>query len=930
MLHGTRRVRLESGGAIDRGRKISFRFDGRAYTGFAGDTLASALLANGVRLVGRSFKYHRPRGILSAGSEEPNALVELRRGPWREPNTRATMVEIFEGLEAWSQNRFPSLKFDVMAVNNMVSPLFAAGFYYKTFMWPASFWEKVYEPLIRRAAGLGRAAGLDDPDSYEQVNAFCDVLVVGAGAAGRAAAAEAVAAGKLVVVCDERAPGGDVAGARYLPRTTVFGVYDGGTYGAVERVTDHLPSAAGPRQRLWRIVAKNCVLASGAIERPIVFANNDLPGVMLAGAVEIFATRYGVAAGQRVLVFGNHDGVGSVVAALVAAGVRVVGIVDPRTKLPSELLELAVGAGIPVFSGSSVRRAVGRLGVEGAEIVDRYGGVTVVACDVVAMSGGWNPAVHLTSHLDGKPVWDESIAAFVPGALPTGMSAVGTAAGEGINGNILPLWKVEGRGKAFVDFQNDVTATDVTLAKQEGFAAIEHLKRYTTLGMATDQGKTANVNGLALMAAATGKSIPETGTTRFRPPYTPVAIGVLAGAHRGKQFRPTRTTPTHDWAAGHGAVFVETGLWLRAQYFPKAGEDWLAAASREVAAVRAGVGVCDVTTLGKIDVQGKDAAAFLDRVYANRMSTLAVGRVRYGVMLREDGFVMDDGTCARLADSHFVVTTTTANAAKVFQHMEFCRQWLWPAFDVALISVTDQWAQLAMGGPRSREVLAKIVDAPFDISNAAFPYMEAGALTVCGGVKARLFRLSFSGEPAYEIAVPARFGAALARALMAAGAEYGIVPYGTEALGVMRIEKGHPAGAELNGQTTAHDLGIGALLSGKKDFVGRAMAGRAALTDQARPSLVGLRPVGEGVRLRAGSHLLRTDVATVAANDEGYVTSAAYSPTFGHWIALALLANGPARIGEKIRVYDPVRNGDAVAEIVAPVFYDPAGGKLRA
>ncbi len=929
-LRGMWPVRLDSGGEIDRRTRISFQFDGREVFGFAGDTLASALLANGVRLAGRSFKYHRPRGILSAGPEEPNALVELRRGAWREPNTRATMVEIFEGLEAWSQNRFPSLRFDVMAVNNLVSPLFAAGFYYKTFMWPASFWEKVYEPLIRRAAGLGRAAGHADPDSYEQVNEFCDLLVVGAGAAGRAAAAQGVAAGQRVVICDERAPGDDVPGAKYLPRTTVFGVYDGGTYGAVERVTDHLPSAAGPRQRLWRIVAQNCVLASGAIERPVVFANNDLPGVMLAGAVETYVTQYGVAAGRRVLVFANHDGAASVVAALAAAGVRLAGIVDPRAKLPTALLEVAVAAGIPVFAGASVRRAVGRLGVEGAEIVDRHGGVMTVACDVIAMSGGWNPAVHLTSHLDGKPVWNDAIAAFVPGALPPGMRVVGAAAGEGINGNLMPLWHVDGPGKAFVDFQNDVTAKDITLARQEGFAAVEHLKRYTTLGMATDQGKTANVNGLALLAAATGKSIAETGTTRFRPPYTPVAIGVLAGAHRGKHFRPTRYTPTHDWAAARGAVFVETGLWLRAQYFPKPGEDWLAATSREVAAVRGGVGLCDVTTLGKIDVQGKDAAAFLDFVYANRMSTLPVGRVRYGLMLREDGFVMDDGTCARLADSHFLVTTTTANAAKVFQHMEFCRQWLRPALDVALISVTDQWGQLAVAGPRSRDVLAKIVDPTFDISNAAFPYLEAGAVTMCGGVQARLFRLSFSGELAYEIAVPARFAAAVAEALMMAGAEYGIVPYGTEALGVMRIEKGHPAGNELNGQTAAHDLGMGGLLSTKKDFVGRAMAGRPALTDAGRPSLVGLRPVDKAARLRAGSHLLRPGAAAIAANDEGHVTSAAYSPILGHWIALALLANGPARLGETIRVYDPVRNGDAQAEIVSPVFYDPDEEKLRA
>ncbi len=924
-------MRLASGGVIDRDRPLAFTFDGVRHAGFAGDTLASALLANGVRLVGRSFKYHRPRGILSAGSEEPNALVELRGGAFSEPNTRATMVELFPGLEARSQNRFPSLKYDLLSVNSLLSPFFAAGFYYKTFMWPAAFWEKVYEPAIRRAAGLGRLSGLADPDCYEHETVFCDVLVIGAGVFGRAAAVAAAAAGKRVVICDERAHGEDVAGVKNLPRTTVFGVYNGGTYGAVERLTDHLAAPAGPRQRYWKIVAGRCILASGAIERPIVFANNDLPGVMLAGAVEVFVRRYAVAPGRRVVVFGNHDGVASVLAALIEAGVGVAAVVDARAEMPAALREMAMGAGIPVFSAAVVRKAIGYSGVTGVEIVDRAGGVTKLACDVVAMSGGWNPAVHLTSHLDGRPVWDEKILAFVAGEkLPAGMQVVGAAAGVGINENIAPLWEVAGAGKKFVDFQNDVTADDVRLAKQEGFVAVEHLKRYTTLGMATDQGKTANVNGLALMAAATGKGISETGTTRFRPPYTPVAIGALAGAHRGKHFKPTRKTPTHDWAAGKGAIFVETGLWLRAQYFPKPGEDWLAAASREVAAVRGGVGFCDVTTLGKIDIFGPDAAKFLECVYANSWTNLPVGRARYGLMLREDGFVMDDGTTARLGEAHFLMTTTTANAAKVFQHLEFCHQWLWPALRVSMISVTDQWAQIAVAGPCARKTLAKIVDAPFDISNEAFPYMAAGALTVCGGVKARLFRLSFSGELAYEIAVPARFGHALAEALMAAGREFGIVPYGTEALGVMRIEKGHPAGNELNGQTTAHDLGFAKLLSRKKDFVGRAMAARPALCDPARPALVGLKPVESSDRLRAGSHLLPVGAEAVAANDAGYVTSAAYSPTLGHWIALALLANGPARMGEQIRVYDPVRNGDVLAEVVAPVFYDPEGQKLHA
>ncbi|HQU05394.1 MAG TPA: 2Fe-2S iron-sulfur cluster-binding protein, partial [Acidocella sp.] len=635
-------MRLPRGGVVDRSKILNFTFDGKAYQGFAGDTLASALLANNVKLVGRSFKYHRPRGILAAGSEEPNALVELRTGARREPNTRATMVELYEGLEAYSQNRFPSLKHDFMAVNGLLSPVFAAGFYYKTFMWPAKYWEKLYEPLIRKAAGLGRNAGVADPDVYEKAHLFCDVLVIGAGAAGVQAARDAAATGARVVLCDEHPPREDAAleGVKYLPRTTVFGVYDGGTYGAVERVADHLavPQAHQPRQRYWRIVAKRSVLASGAIERPMVFTNNDLPGVMLAGAVETYITRYAVAPGARAVLFINHDGAASVLAAMGNSVMAIAAVIDARAGSSPVIRDLAASFSVPVFAGAVVTRAFGKRAVEGVEITTRDGGVVKFDCDVVAASAGWNPAVHLTSHLDDKPVWKDEVAAFVPGKLPPGMSVVGAAAGEGINAGITPLWAVPGAdGKAFVDFQNDVTAADIRLAKQEGFIAVEHLKRYTTLGMATDQGKTANVTGLALMAAATGKTVPETGTTRFRPPYTPVALGALAGPHRGKDFKPTRYTPTHAWAQAQGAVFVETGMWLRAQYFPKAGEDWLAATNREVLAVRNGVGICDVTTLGKIDIQGPDAAIFLERVYTNSWTNLAVGRARYGLMLREDG-----------------------------------------------------------------------------------------------------------------------------------------------------------------------------------------------------------------------------------------------------------------------------------------------------
>ncbi len=986
-------TRLASGGLIDRATTLRFRFDGREFTGHPGDTLASALVANGVRLVGRSFKYHRPRGLVSAGAEEPNALVELRSGARREPNTRATVAELFDGLEAASQNRFPSLRFDLLSVNQWAAPFLAAGFYYKTFMWPKSFWELVYEPLIRRAAGLGRAAGLPDPDHYERATMHCDVLVVGGGAAGLMAALVAGRAGARVVLADEdfrlggrlladrRAIDGEpaaswlahvadelesLADVRILTRTTVFGAYDGGMYGAVERVADHLPEPPShlPRQRVWHIVAKRCVLAAGAIERPIVFGNNDRPGVMQAGAVRAYLNRFAAAPGRRAVVFANNDDAAATAIDLAEAGVSVAALVDPRPAPSAALRAAAERSGARLLSGSVVRDALGGHGVQAVEVACGDGRVEKLECDLVAASGGWNPTVHLTTHLGGRPVWDETIAAFVPGALPAGMAVAGAAGGafsladdfssgarEGAfaaeacgfparlpNGPavadeavaITPLWRVGGaRGKSFVDAQNDVTDHDIELAEREGFRAVEHLKRYTTLGMATDQGKTSNVTGLALMAEITARTIPATGTTTSRPPFTPVSIGALAGHARGRDFMPTRLPPTHDWAGEQGAVFVETGLWMRASHYPRAGEDWLAAAKREAVAVREAVGICDVTTLGKIDVQGSDAAIFLERLYTNAWSNLAVGRVRYGLMLREDGIVFDDGTSARLGPEHFVMTTTTANAMRVFQHMELARAMLFPRLDAQIVSVTEQWAQIAVAGPRSRDVLAQLIDPPFDIANAAFPYMACAELTVCGGTRARLFRISFSGELAYELAVPARFGDALARRLMQAGEAHGITPYGLEALTILRIEKGHPAGGELNGQTSAHDLRFGKMLSTKKDFIGRALAARPALTDPGRPTLVGLVPVDRTQRLQAGAHLLPRDAAYEAAHDQGHVTSAAFSPALGHWIALGLLANGPARAGEVVRVLDPLRGGDALATVVSPVFVDPEGVRLR-
>jgi methylglutamate dehydrogenase subunit C len=985
--------RLASGGLIDRSRTLQFYFDGHTYAGHPGDTLASALLANGVSLMGRSFKYHRPRGVLSAGSEEPNALVELRTGARREANTKATTAELYDGLEALSQNRWPSLNFDVMAINSLLSPVFVAGFYYKTFMWPAALWEKLYEPAIRRAAGLGRASDEADPDTYEKANAFCDVLVIGGGPAGLAAALNAGRSGARVILADENfALGGraidDAAlidgkpamqwisaaetelaamkDCRVMQRTTVFGTYDTGTYGAVERVSDHLATVpeAQPRQRLWRIVAKHTILASGATERPIVFGGNDRPGVMLAGAVRTYINRFGVAPGRKAIVFANNDYAATTVTALDRAGVEVVAIIDSRTEPSAFVADIASATETRLISGV-VTGTIGSKRVKGVVVRTNDGEEIKLDCDLLAMSGGWNPNIQLTTHLGGKPAWNDTLATFTTGTPPPGMTVAGAAAaafglkaaldGGASAGNtaataagfksgaptvpkaenessaITPLWRVAGSiGKAFVDQQNDVTAPDIELAEREGFRAVEHLKRYTTLGMATDQGKTANVNALAIMAELTKKSIPQTGMTIARPPYTPVAIGAFAGHHRAKDFKPTRKPPSYAWSKEQAAVFVETGLWLRPSYFPRAGEtDWLETVTREVNTVRSAVGICDVSTLGKIDVQGTDAATFLDRLYINGFKALAIGKARYGCMLREDGILMDDGTVARLGENHYFVTTTTANAVKVSQHMEFCAQWQWPELDVQMISATEQWAQYAVAGPKSRDLLRKIIDPQFDISDKGFPYMQAGEVTVCGGIKARLFRLSFSGERAYEIGVPARFGDALMRRLMAAGEEFGVCAYGTEALGVMRIEKGHISGPELNGTTTPRDVGLAGMASTKKDFIGRVLGGRPGLLDTDRPSLIGFRPVDRSDRLRSGAHFIGRDAEPTAANDDGYMTSVAFSPSLGHWVGLGLLKRGPSRIGEIIRAYDPIRGADTLVEVVASCFVDPEGTKLR-
>ncbi|OBQ70634.1 sarcosine oxidase subunit alpha [Mesorhizobium erdmanii] len=992
-MAGAQTNRLDKGGLIDRSAPLNFRFDGKSFSGFQGDTLASALVANGVKLVGRSFKYHRPRGILTAGSEEPNALVELRTGARREPNTKATTAELYEGLEAASQNRWPSLAFDVMSINQLFAPIFVAGFYYKTFMWPAKFWEAIYEPAIRRAAGLGRAAGVADPDHYDKAWAHCDVLIAGSGPAGLSAALAAGRSGARVIVCDEDftlggrllSDGGTIDGlpaaewlsrtlaelaampdVRIMTRTTLFGVYDGGTYGALERVNDHLlsPPEHQVRQRLWRIVAKRCVVAAGAIERPIVFAGNDTPGVMMASAMRSYISRYAATPAKRIALFTNNEDGWRTVETALGAGLQIAAVIDARAEISPVHRSLASKGGFPVLHGAVSGIDGGKDGLRKIAVSLTGGARAEVEADGLAVSGGWNPTVGLTSYHRGRPKWRDDIAAFVPDGAPPGMVAAGAANGafglgaclrEGFDAgavaardagrsgtagpvpvaddqafSLTPLWHVAGKGKAFVDQQHDVTASDIELAQREGFESVEHLKRYTTLGMATDQGKTSNVAGLAIMAAVSGRSIPETGTTIYRPPYVPVAIGAFAGHHRDETFHATRLTPSHHWAAEQGAIFVDTGLWKRAQWYPRAGEkDWLESVTREVKAVRSGVGFCDVSTLGKIDVHGPDAGVFLDRVYINTFSNLAVGKARYGLMLREDGIVYDDGTTSRLAEDHYFLTTTTAKAGLVMQHLEFCRQVLFPELDVQLTSVSDQWAQFSIAGPKTRDLLKEIVDPAEDLSNEGFPFMGAREVALRGGIKARLFRISFSGEMAFEISVPARYGEAIARNLMLAGKQFGVTPYGTEALGVMRIEKGHVAGPELSGTTTAADLGLGKMMSAKKDYIGRVMAGREALVAPDRQVVVGIKPTDRARRLRSGAHIIPKGQTPGPGNDQGYVTSVCFSPTSDQWIGLALVERGRERIGEIVQAHDPIRGEDYDVELCNPVFYDPDGGRQR-
>ena len=993
--------RLPLAARIDRGRPIRFRFDGREYQGFQGDTLASALLAAGVSTFGRSFKYHRPRGVLAAGSAEPNALVTVGTAGRQEPNVRATTLEIYEGLEARSQNAWPSRRLDIGALNGLLSPLLGAGFYYKTFMWPPKAWERLYEPLIRRAAGLGRAGIDPDPDRYEKTWAHCDLLVIGAGPTGLSAALTAARAGARVILADEAPePGGwllddggetsatlrdalltelqSLPDVRILPRTTVFGWYDDNVFGALERTGKHLPPDPDrPAERLWRIVARSAVLATGAEERPLVFPGNDLPGVAMASGIRRRLVGQAVAPGQRVAVITNGEAGYSLAAALESREVEVAAILDcspPGAHDPDRYAPTPAnwrGGRAEDWRGTArilrgrPLRAVGLRAVEALELQRLDGARRRLSVDAIAMSGGWSPNAQLACQRGARPQWSEARQAFLPPISQPGLHLAGAAAGllgraaclaDGARQAVVALAEIgltaapafppapedapppralgamgSPRAKRFVDFQNDVTTSDLTRAKQEGYGHPELAKRYTTAGMATDQGRLGAVNAAVILAQAQGLAPGEIPLTTQRPFFSPVSFGALAGPARGPGFRPVRRSPLHAWSEARGAVFVETGAWLRPAWFPRADEpDWSAAVAREARTVREAAGLCDVSFLGKIELTGADVPDYLNRSYLNGMAKLPVGRARYGVMLREDGFVMDDGTVARLEENRWVLTTTTAAAEAVMAHLEFCAQVLWPELDVRLASVSDAWAQMALAGPKSREILAKIVD--LDVSDAGLPFMGVAQAPLRGasGVTARVFRISFSGELAYEIAVPADLGPAVAEQIMQAGQELGICCYGAETLAVLRIEKGHVTHAEIDGRVTADDLGMGRMVSGKKaDFIGRAMLSRPALTAPGRPQLCGLQAVDPEQTFRSGAQVLDAGAAPSLEGAQGHVSSTCWSPHLGRTLGLALIRNARERHGEEVQVWDGLRGEICLARITPPVHFDPENRRLH-
>ncbi|MDU8928936.1 sarcosine oxidase subunit alpha family protein [Alisedimentitalea sp. MJ-SS2] len=998
-------TRLANGGRrIDRSKQVEFTFNGKRMKGYEGDTLAAALLANDQMMMGRSFKYHRPRGVVASGAEEPNALVNMGEGSRFEPDQRTTTTEVFDGLTATSQNHWPSLEFDVGAINNKLARFLPAGFYYKTFKFPRFAWKHLYEPIVRQSAGLGQVPKDRDADTYEHYYAFFDVVVIGGGIAGLVAAKTAAEAGAKVLLMEQtpewggRAPvdGGEIAGMtvdafvadivaalegmkNVTMRTRMMGagVYDHGYVLGYERLRDHCPDDAGPRHRLWRIRAGRIITATGAIERPLSFAGNDIPGVMLASALRDYIVDYGVSPGDRVVVVTNNDDAYRTAIAVKQAGLAVPVVLDARAGGGGALADEARALGIRVENGKAIAKVYGYKRVTGVAICSQAGEGAVdeeIGCDAVAMSGGWSPVVHLWSHCGGKLTWDEAQAHFRPdvsrpptnqngegfvltagaasGAMDTAVGLTdanwaGATAAEGcgftgkcssaphvvpgVEKAMEPVWLMpQGAGaklrmKAWLDYQNDVKVSDVQLAAREGYESVEHTKRYTTLGMATDQGKLSNINGLATLAGALNAPIPQVGTTTFRPPYTPISFGSIAGEARGDIFQPLRRTPMHEWHEENGAVWEPVGHWRRPYCYTQGAESHAEAVSREIKATRESLGLLDASTLGKLVVKGPDAGKFLDMMYTNMMSTLKPGKCRYGLMCSENGFLIDDGVVARIDEDTFLCHTTTGGAERIHGHMEEWLQTEWWDWKVYVANVTEQHAQIAVVGPNARKVLEKLTDE--EVSAEALPFMTWKDVTL-GRVSARVYRISFSGELSYEIAVPASQGRALWGMLLEAGEEFGVTPYGTEALHVMRAEKGFiMIGDETDGTIIPQDLGLHWAISKKKeDFLGKRAQKRSFMDNPDRWQLVGLK-TEDGSVLPDGAYAVAEGKnANGQRNVQGRVTSTYYSPTLDCGIAMGLVHNGPDRMGDVIEF--PGTDGKTYkARIVDPVFYDKDGKK---
>ena len=992
--------RLNKEGLINRNKKISFTFNGKKLFGYEGDTIASALIANGIHLVGRSFKYHRPRGFFGAGVEEPNAKLQVEFNGHSEPNVNATEMELVEGLSATSQNCWPSVNFDVGAINNFLKMFFPAGFYYKTFMWPKSFWYKIYEPFIRKAAGLGVASIEKDKERYEHKFEYCDLLVTGSGPSGLASAYAAAKNGAKVILAEDKPRFGGtlltddvsidnlsgkdwaekiISELKSMPNVTVknrsqvFGYYDHNMLVMFERVSDHLEkkSKFTPRQRLWYIRAKETILSTGSIERPIVFGNNDTPGIFLSAAAKEYMKVYGVLVGKKPLIFTNNDSAYETALEFKKNNVEPI-ILDTREEHSSELIDEAKSKGIDIRFSHGVIVANGYKKVKSAKIgklnkdKNSFEKIETVDCDCICVSGFWTPSVHLASQSGNKLKYEEKIDAFIPDKKKQHETSVGAANGsftleESLkhgfeNGSNLsakitdtkteiaipnvnekkygahdkfwcmPLPKNE-NPKRFVDFQNDVSVSDIEIALREGYRSIEHVKRYTTLGMATDQGRTSNLNGLQLVSNIENKIVPEVGHTTFRPPFTPITIGTIVGREVGMEYMPTRKTPMHEWHEKNNAVFVDAGAWKRPRYYKQGNETLFEASKREAKNVRENVGICDVTTLGKIDIKGPDAAEFLNRVYTNAWMKLPVGKARYGLMLREDGIVMDDGTTTRISENHYHMTTTTAQAANVLSHLEYYLQIVWPELNVNVVSTTEQWAGAAIAGPKSRDMLSKLYP-DLDVSNDALPFMgykEADFF----GVPSRIFRISFSGELAYEINVKSDHGMFMWEKMMEVGKEFGNQPYGTEALSTLRIEMGHVAGPELDGRTIPSDVSLNGLVSKKKDFIGKNSLGREAFNVESRQKIVGLIPIDRKSSIPEGSHIVQDQNAKLPNPKLGHVSSSCWSVENNNPFSLAIMKDGKNMIGKKFFAVSPLKNKSIEVEVISSHYVDPEGKRVR-